>query len=135
MATWQFDFHMLPAKVVSSFYQSTPLTIPRADFESQEWCKDIAAPANLRDGLTKFLSPLRSWSSNVERWGCEEGNRIDITWDNGAIAAILARVDVRNLSHVFLVHVLELARKNDWLLRTQDGRVFRSSLTRLLSAI
>jgi hypothetical protein len=56
-------------------------------------------------------------------------------WDDSAIADIFIRVDVRSLSQVFLVNLLELARKNDWLLRTQDERVFRPSLSRLLAAI
>lgn len=135
MATWQFDIHALPSAAVASFYRSTPLTIPRADFDSQEWWKGAATPANLRADLLKLLPQLKSWSSDIEQWGHEDGNRIDVRRENGTIADIFIRVDVRNLSHVFLVNLLELARRNDWLLRTQDERVLRPSLTRLMSAI
>lgn len=109
--------------------------ISRADLDSQEWWKDVAAPTNLRTDLATLLPPLKSWNSNLEQWGHEDGNRIDVMWDNGAITDIFIRVDVRNLSHVFLVNLLELVRKNDWLLRSQDERVFRPSLTKLLTAI
>lgn len=135
MATWQFDLHALPSGAVARIYPSTPLMIPRADMDSQVWWKGVATPVNLRTDLAKLLPPLKSWNSNLEQWGHEDGNRVDVMWDSGAIADVFVRVDVRNLSHVFLVKLLELARKNDWLLRTQDERVFRPSLTRLLSAI
>lgn len=135
MATWQFDFHLLPSAAVSDFYRGTPLTIPHADFDNHAWWKGVATPPNLRADLGKLLPSLRSWSPSLEQWGLEEGNRIDVMWDSGAIVNFFVRIDVRDVSHVFLVKLLELIRKNDWLMRTQDERMLRPSLTRLLSAI
>lgn len=135
MATWQFDIHALPSAAVARVYGSTPLTISRADFDVQEWWKDVPAPKSFRADLAKLLPPLKSWNSNLEQWGHDDGNRIDVMWSDGAIADIFIRVDVRNLSHVFLVNLLDLVRKNHWLLRTQDERVFPPSLSKLLSSI
>jgi len=92
-------------------------------------------PVHFRADFARLLPPLKSWSQNLEQWGHEDGNRIDVTWDNETISDVFIRVDVRNLSQVFLVGLLDLARKNAWLLRAQDGRVLRPSLTKLLSAI
>jgi hypothetical protein len=55
--------------------------------------------------------------------------------DNGNVSSVFVRVDVRNVSETFIARVLEIARKNGWLLRTDDERVFQPSFAKLLSAI
>lgn len=133
MATWQFDLHLLPAVVISDLYRGIPLAIPRADFDSRKWWPGTAAPTNLGAELNKLLPPLTSWNSSLEQWGDEDGNRIDVLWDNRSIVDIFIRID--SISHVFLVGLLEVTRTHDWLLRTQDGRVLRPFMSKLLSAI
>jgi len=47
----------------------------------------------------------------------------------------MVRVDVRRYSTVFLIGLLNIARKNGWVLRTFDGSVLRPSLTALAEVI
>lgn len=135
MATWQFDMHALPSASAARIYGCTPLRIPRADMDDQAWWHGVASPLHLRADLARLLPSLKSWTSGIEQWGYEDGNRIDVVWDGEAITDFFIRLDVRDLSRVFLVNLMEFLRRENWLLRTQDEQVFRPSLTRLLSAI
>ena len=135
MATWQFDFHFLPREAVERHFGTVPLTIRKTDFDCVQWWKDSPPPANLSAELSKLLPKISSWSRDIEMWGEEEGDRIDVVGDRGKLSDLFVRVDVRKISSVFLIAILELARHHDWLLFTQDGRVLAPSMKKILSAI
>jgi hypothetical protein len=135
VATWQFDMHLLPIASVSRAYGTTPLIIPRSEFDSQVWWEGVDSPSALRAHISRFLPPLQSWNKATDRWGIEDGDRIDISWENDSIASIFVRIDLRSMSQTFLAEVIGLARASDCLLRIADGRLLRPSMAKLLSAI
>ena len=135
MATWQFDIHALPSIAVERLCVGTPMSISPGDFNNSEWWAGIQIPTNFRDDFGKLLPRMSSWSLQLEQWGYEDGNRIDVVWEGAEIVEVFVRLDVRALSSVFLVGTLELARKNRWAFRASNGIVFRPSMARLLAEI
>jgi hypothetical protein len=135
VATWQFDLHLLPLASIARAYGVPPLIIPRSEFDGQLWWRDVDNPSTLRADISRFLPSLQSWNKTIDRWGLEDGDRIDVAWENESIASFFVRIDVRSVSQTFLVQVIELARANSWLLRIADGRLLRPSIAKLLSAI
>lgn len=134
MAAWQFDFHLLPFEAVAKRYGGMPVAISRADFEETHWWMGCVEP-DLQASFAKLLPALESWSDSVQRWGDEQGNRIDVVTEGDTLEDVFVRVDVRNISQVFLIGLLEIARRADCVLLLHDGRVIRPSFTKVLTAI
>src|SRR6266446_3536837 len=116
VATWQFDFHVLPGAAVASMYGAVPLRIPRSDFDSGKWWDSTITPTSLETDIATLLPSLESWSKDLHQWGQDDGNRVDVMWQSGSVASILVRVDVRRYSPVFLIGFLDIARKHGWVL-------------------
>jgi hypothetical protein len=135
MASWQFDFRLLPRIGVESYYRTIPVAITDRGVDETALWNNVPLTSNLRTQISQLLPRLDTWHADVERWGYEDGNRIDIVLEKESIVDVLVRVDAREISQVFLANLLQVARQNDWLVRTEDGRVFRPSLSRVLSAI
>jgi hypothetical protein len=76
----------------------------QADFELRP--EDAALPADFRERLDALLPRARSWRPDLEIWGEESGNRIDV-WpatDRSGGEAIL-RVDMRAYDHAWATRV------------------------------
>ena len=135
MATWQYDFHLLPSAGVVSSYQTIPVVISQSDFDQEQWWERSPPPKEFESEISKLLPPLPTWNSDLKKWGFDDGNRID-TWRNkGTLSSIYVRVDVREVSLVFIATLMDMARRNGCLLRTQEGRVIPPSVAIVLSAI
>jgi hypothetical protein len=135
MAAWQFDFRLLPRMGVTRVHGAVPISIGRGiDDFSTYWAETVIS-SRLRDQISKVVPCLESWSSRVERWGSEDGDRIDLVFVEGKIVDFFVRADTRNLSFKFLKGVLNIARHHDWLVVTSDRRVTTPELARLLAAI
>ena len=134
MASWQFDFHFIPLDVITSHYGATPVVIANEDFERHDWWSGYQSGREIETEITSILPQLESWSSQVERWGSDDGNRVDLVWEATDITGIFVRVDVRQISQQFLTEIVNIARKHHFVIRLNDGRVIRPSVAKLLSA-
>lgn len=135
MATWQFDLHLVPASTVAMAFKVTPITITQYQFDDVNWWRGVALSNETKSAFSKLLPPATSWSSDIETWGDEEGNRVDFLFDNSELADIFVRIDVRNVSFAFVIGLIQLARENDWLFLTQDRHFLRPFFDELMGAI
>lgn len=135
MATWQFDFHLIPEAGVLRHYGASPAVIPQRAFDDENWWQGFVEEEQLCTGLTALLPPKESWSPELLQWGTEDGDRIDLLRNAGAFHDLLVRVDVRHVSIGFLVSLLALARRFGLVARMMDGRVRKASPRQLLEEI
>jgi len=135
MATWQFDLHYLPRTAVDARYAARPIAIPDEELGSAEWWSEVSVPAAVVESLSSMLPPAASRSQHVRKWGQEDGDRIDVIYDDGAVCSIFVRIDTREISFRFVDAVVGLAVRNDWLLRLQDKRIIDPYVSTLMSAI
>jgi hypothetical protein len=135
MATWQFDFHFLPAEMVRRRYGAVPVTMTREDLDDVTWWEGFEQRDGLEAEVSRFLPRSQSWSADIQMWGDEDGDRFDVCLEAGRVVSVFGRVDVRRMSLPFLSSVVELARKLDLLILTQDNHVLRPSFKELVSAI
>jgi hypothetical protein len=134
MAAWQFDAHLLPEVAIQRPDGSLPIAIARADINAGDWWKGTKLPADFAERLSSVLPQGSSWSSSLQTWGQEDGDRVDLVWEDDELADIFLRVDVRRVSYDRLDKVLRLARAYRWVLWT-GGQILRPSLGQLLRAI
>jgi hypothetical protein len=135
VATWQFDFHLIPASSVDRHFLATPVTLDEQEYDAVPWWQGFREVANFEDDLSKLLPTGRSWHSRTRAWGEEDGDRLDVTHDGQRITEVYGRIDVRKLSLPFLSRLLDIARKHNLLILTEDRHLLRPSMKELLGAI
>ena len=81
MAAWQADFAIIPAG---------------------------AWPTDYRERLDAVATRNRSWHADLETWGVEDGNRVDVHLERGAPVDGRLRVDLRRWDPAFIRDVLAL---------------------------
>jgi hypothetical protein len=85
--------------------------------------------------LAGVASPARSWSTDLETWGAEDGNRVDVWSDGGRVRRVMARVDVRRLDSKFGAALIDFARKADAVLVRNDGLVVEARINAYAGAL
>ena len=133
MATWQFDFQLVPRSEVERRFGTIPLTISEDDYEAVNWWAHNVHQFN--EELSALLPKGRSWNLEIDTWGTEDGHRFSIIRENQRMAELSGRLDVRDLSLSFANRVIEMARRNDLLILTEGRHVLRPSVKELMSAV
>lgn len=118
MAAWQVEFSIVPRRALAA--AGAAALRPSAD---TEWWAADALPAGYQGKLAAVASPASSPSANVQSWGPEDGNRLDVWSVDGRATKVTARVDVRKLDARFGAMVLQFARTAGAVLVRSDGLV------------
>ena len=118
MAAWQVEFSIVPRRALAA--AGAAALRPSAD---TEWWAADALPAGYQGKLAAVASPASSPSANVQSWGPEDGNRLDVWSIDGRATKVTARVDVRKLDARFSAMVLQFARTAGAVLVRSDGLV------------
>jgi len=135
VATWQFDFHLIPASSVERRFQAVPVTIAREQYDRTDWWDGFDLQREIEEDFSELLPRGRSWDSERNTWGQEDGDRFDVLREGHRMAEVYGRLDVRRLSLPFLSRVLEVVRQRELLIVTEDRHLLRPSIKELLAAI
>ena len=118
MADWQVEFSIIPRRALGA----GGVAALRASADAAPW--DAASlPADFRGKLAAVASPASTSSADVQSWGPEDGNRLDVWLVDGRATEVTARVDVRKLDAKFGAMLLQFARTADAVLVRRDGLV------------
>ena len=118
MADWQVEFSIIPRRALAAGGAAAL----GSSADASPW--DAASlPADYRGKLTAFASPAAAASADVQSWGPDDGNRIDVSYVDGRATRVTARVDVRRLDAKFGAMLLQFARTADAVLVRKDGLV------------
>ena len=118
MAAWQVDFSIVPRRALAA--AGAAALRPSAD---ASWWAGETLPSGYQGKLDAVASPASSSSTNVQSWGPEDGNRLDVWSVDGRATKVTARVDVRRLDARFGAMLLQFARTADAVLVRSDGLV------------
>ena len=108
MAVWQATFE----------FQST------ADF-----------PSDFRERLSRIAPSLASWASDLEMWGTEVGDRVDVWLENGLPSEARVRFDLRAPSEAFWLSIAQFAAAANTNLMTETGLPVPPRLAELAAAL
>jgi hypothetical protein len=117
MAAWQVEFSVVPRRALAS---AGAAALRSSD---ANWWAAESLPADYQGKLAAVASPAASSSADVQSWGPEDGNRLDVWLVGGRAAKVSARVDVRKLDAKFGAMLLQFARTADAVLVRGDGLV------------
>jgi hypothetical protein len=118
MAVWQVDFAIVPRRALAT----TP-RVPLSQILDKDWWTDERLPSGYSQHLAAIAPAGSSWTTDLQTWGQQDGNRVDVWFDNGRAARMIARVDVQHLDAKFGAMLLRFARIADAVLVRSDGLV------------
>ena len=131
MAVWQVDFHIVPLRALATAAQ--PLT--PATLDDAQWWKRANFPRDYKARLGGVAVLGKSPRAELERWGEEDGNRIDVWSADGEVSTVTARVDVRRLDSKFGAALLAFVRAIGAVLVRQDGLVVQPTINAYSGAL
>ena len=118
MTAWQVEFAIVPRRALATKPRVTLSEIMDADWWSAE-----RLPSGYSQQLAALASPGAPSGTELQTWGEEDGNRVDVWSESGKPTRMVARVDVRRLDARFGAMLLQFARIADAVLVRRDGLV------------
>jgi hypothetical protein len=118
MAVWQVDFAIVPRRALAT----TPRVAIR-DVLDTDWWRSERLPSGYSQQLTAIAPVGSSSTSERQTWGDEDGNRVDVWFENGRATRMTARVDVRRLDAKFGAMLIQFARVANAVFVRADGLV------------
>ena len=118
MRDWQVEFSIIPRRALA--IGGVAALPPSTD--ASPWSA-ASLPAGYQGKLAAFATPASSSNADVQSWGPEDGNRLDVWLGDGRATKVTARVDVRRLDAKFGAMLLQFARTADAVLVRSDGLV------------
>lgn len=118
MAAWQVEFAIVPRRALAA---QPPVALPQ--LMDTDWWSVERLPSGYSQHLAAIAPPGSSWATELQTWGEQDGNRIDVWSENGNPIRMIARVDVRRLDARFGAMLLQFAKIADAVLIRPDGLV------------
>ena len=131
MAVWQVDFHVVPRRALPATSQA----LVRAVADATDWWASAPFPPDYAARLAVVAAPARSWSDELESWGSEDGNRVDIWSEGGRVHRVMARVDVRRLDSKFGAALIHFVRSAGAVLVRADGLLVEPIINAYVGAL
>jgi len=131
MAIWQVDFHVVPRRAL-------PITreaLTSALTDDTDWWADASFPVDYAKRLAALAPLARPWSAQVETWGVEDGNRVDVSSRQGRVYRVAARVDVRRLDSKFGAALIHFVRIAGAVLVRGDGLMVEPTINAYVAAL
>ena len=129
MAVWQVDFYVVPRQAIGS----QPLT--RAALNQTQWWANARFPNDYRTRLAAVAPPAPSSSAQLETWGDDATNRVDVWSATGRVERVTARVDVRRLDSKFGAALIAFARTAQAVFVRDDGLVVEPTIAAYAGAL
>jgi hypothetical protein len=123
MAVWQFDLRIVPRERVRLFLDADGDCVRDAVLDSVEWWRGEQLPVGWERQLESVLPRSPSWDNDWMVFGSEDGTRVDVLTDNGALQEVRLRVDARELDPALLERLMHFASSAGCRLVTPTGRV------------
>ena len=131
MAAWQVDFYLVPRAAIG--VAATALT--PGELDSTDWWGVATFPSDYQRQLDAVASRGQPLTAQVETWGREDGNRIDVASENGRVQSVVVRVDVRRLDSKFGAALIEFVRKVGAVLVRRDGLIVEPTIAAYAGAL
>jgi hypothetical protein len=117
MAAWQVELYVIPK--ISLATAPSPLPIDMLD--TVAWWAGAALPPDYRGRFSAMTSPTQAPSPDLETWGAEDSNRIEVSLADGRAIRVRARIDVRRPDAKFAAGLITFARVAGAALVRVDG--------------
>jgi hypothetical protein len=119
MAAWQVEFFVIPKRMLTS----VPSPIPVSLLGTLAWWADVELPSDYRARLAATATPVQVAGHDVEIWGSQDSNCIEVSKEAGRPIRVRASIDVRQPDAKFAAGLITFARAAGAALVQADGSV------------
>ena len=130
MAAWQVEFYIIPRRALVSHGALDASVLDRTP-----WSTTRGLPTDYQKRLGAVASAAPSSSADLQTWGSQDGNRVDVWSEDGRVSAVMARVDVRRLDSRFGAALLHFVRTAQAVLVRSDGLVVEPQIATYTAAL
>jgi hypothetical protein len=135
MAVWQYEVLLLPKSALVKVFPQIPARLEDRDLEEFDWWDSVSPPSEYADVLGRILPASDTWNKDVQIWGLQDGNRIQVVNEQGHVVEISAFVDVRDLDMAFVNDLAEFALHCNCLILLKDLTLIEPNPYELVSRI
>jgi hypothetical protein len=128
MAAWQFEVALEPDGQPPGGSNGSPAGPDGGRLFTRE-------DSDILRKIEGILPRRESWSEDLILWGEEDGNRVNAVMEEGRLAELTARFDLRRPPGSFPAQLVELARYCGARFSTADGRPIPADLHTLSEAV
>ncbi len=109
MALWQTSFLFLPKSLVADFDEVPEKAFGRFQDALATVAPSFALPSEYAAAVSRLLPKKVGWHADMELWGDEKSDDLSVWREEGRLASIEVRFDVRKLDDSLIEGVLALA--------------------------
>jgi hypothetical protein len=124
MAIWQWDVWIVPRDEVEKLIPVIPRHINLDWFESINWWKSVSE----KEMVSFFDNILpvwdTPWAEFSQSWGSDNGDRITLAVEDGVVADIVIRLDLRNLNMNLINSLIKFCEKNKFMFFPLESKRF-----------
>jgi hypothetical protein len=135
MATWQCDFQLILDSWLRANYGEMPVSLPDEILADEDWWQTGSLSNDYAAQLSIFAPRTKSWSENLEMYGAEDGNCVQVLRDKGNIVSVSMRFDLRQIDQQFMTGAILFAHEQQCHWVDFDGKIVASEQTQFLGAL
>lgn len=91
MALWQITFHFLPREAWRKLPAKAGTHI--SEFDDSIYWLNIGMSQASFVSIEALLPKSKSWSANIELWGHQQSNLLEVFFEEGVISSVSFRID------------------------------------------
>ena len=116
MAIWQCKFFILPKSDTYDLQYDRQCGNIKL-FEDDKCWKKAKIKKEIFSEISHLLKPEKSWSNEIDLYGSENGNRLEVLFDaNNIIESVTFRIDFRSEYEAVLRGIISLCEKTAFAL-------------------
>jgi len=92
-------------------------------------------PADYREQLQEIVPQITAWTADLEWWGHEDGDRIDVWSTDGRPTEATVRVDLRSPGEAFVFAIVRFAARAGLSFRAESGAEVPARLADMAAAL
>jgi len=120
MALWQYTFFVLPGNAIREKGLDFVFANNHEEFDDSEFWIERHEKPSLFDQIAGILPKTNSWSKNINLYGSQESNCLEVMFENDIIVSVSFRIDFRtNYEDVFRA-IIEFFINNDLIILDEN---------------
>jgi hypothetical protein len=135
MAAWQYEILMLPKAALAKVFHDIPTRLDNHGSEEFDWWNQESPLSDYAEALDRLLPGLKSWSQEIQIWGVQDKNRVQIVRQQEYVVEMSAFIDVRDLDMNFVEGLVGFAEQYKLMLLMDDMTLLEPNLYKLLLKI